>query len=495
VELKLILNDYNKFEMNQLRIFILLVFCTVSGIAAQNPPAESVIVLDQPGFPFIFELNQGESQTISRTYQGKTLKRTVTLESIKPITETNLWFDDGTTGKDYFQVDLGVKVSGTKATIHHRPYQMPEIVNGLRINVENVNEWDAHGKLGSTGDMKKQVRFAVCLENEPWGPEKIVFPINNYRWRAAVYNNTWSGLVPFNLLYYHRGEDYGAIPDLLDVVSTIDGKIVSTPVPEGVKRSNSVVIDSPDGIRFIFAHMNYENIVKEYTKGTEVKSGTLLGKTGMTWDGKKSQFSDPHLHVELRVKGVNVASFPYLMEAYLRKYPDQAIAIAGGYRFAVPGEKVELDAPRSFARNRLPLEKVTWKLSDGRTVNTPMTSISYSKPGIYSEELIVQTKEGSQDRDFLYVTVFDPVKKRDMAYGWAYYYPVRGIKPGDKVLFWNRNGTSADTMIDYGDDSPEENIQKEANHSYMNSGRYVVTLTSTGPNNEPLTLKMEVVVE
>ena len=51
----------------------------------------------------------------------------------------------------------------------------------------------------------------------------------------AVYNNTWSGLVPFNLLYYHRGEDYGAIPDLLEVVSSIDGKIVSTPVPEGRK--------------------------------------------------------------------------------------------------------------------------------------------------------------------------------------------------------------------------------------------------------------------
>ncbi len=241
--------------------------------------------------------------------------------------------------------------------------------------------------------------------------------------------------------------------------------------------------------------MNYENLVKHYTCGTQVKAGDVIGKTGMTWNGKKSQYSDPHLHVEFLVNGMHVNTYPWLMEAYLRKYPDQVVAVAGGYRFAVPGEKIVLDATRSFDRNGLPPDKVTWKLSDGRIVNTPVTSILCSKPGIYSEELIVVDKEGRQDRDFLYLTVFDPVKKRNMAYGWAYYYPVRGIKPGDKVLFWNRNGTSAETMIDYGDGSPEEIIKKEINHSYVKSGRFVVTLSSTGPNNEPLTLKMEVVVE
>ncbi len=481
--------------MKQFNILILFLFAVNWSLSAQDKTKEEVIVLDRPGFPFIFELNRGESQTLSRSYNGKTIKRTITLKSVKCFTESNLWFDDGVTDKDYYQADIGLKVSGTSAVLHHRPYQMPEIVNGLRINIENVREWDEHGKLARTNDMKKQVRIAVCLENEPWGPGSILFPINNYRWRAAVYNNTWSGLVPFNLLYYHRGEDYGAIPGLLDVVSPIDGTIAATPVPGGDKGSNSVVIKGKDGIVFILAHMDYENIVKDYTVGKEVRAGDVIGKTGMTWNGKKSQYSDPHLHTELSVNGVHVSTFPWLMEAYLRKYPDPVVAVAGGYRFALPGEKITLDATRSFERGGLPPDKVAWKLSDGRTVNSSVSSISYNKPGIYSEELIVENKEGRQDRDFLYVTVFDPVKKRNMAYGWAYYYPVRGIKPGDIVLFWNRNGTSEETMIDYGDGAPKEIINKEISHSYMKSGRYVVTLTSTGPNHEPLTLKMEVVVE
>jgi hypothetical protein len=214
----------------------------------------------------------------------------------------------------------------------------------------------------------------------------------------------------------------------------------------------------------------------------------------MTWDGRKSQYNDPHLHVELSVKGVEVASFPYLMEAYQRKYPDQVFAVAGGYRFAVPGEKVVLDASRSFSRDKSSLQ-YNWKLSNGKNVKGPITSITYNKPGIYSEELMVNTKDGKQDRDFLYVTVFDSEKKRAMGYGWAYYYPLSDIKIGGEVIFWNRlDGTTSDVTIAYGDGT-KEIIQKESRHSYENPGHYVVTLTSLGRNNEPLTLKMEVVVE
>jgi hypothetical protein len=35
--------------------------------------------------------------------------------------------------------------------------------------------------------------------------------------------------VPYNKLYYHRGEDYGAIPDRLDVVAPFEGTVIATP--------------------------------------------------------------------------------------------------------------------------------------------------------------------------------------------------------------------------------------------------------------------------
>ncbi len=459
-------------------------------------PSEEVIILNQSGYPFIFELNPGESQKIIRSYKGISADRIIKVNSVKSIMETNFWFHDSLGKKNYYQADVELDVSGTVVTLHHRPYQMPVTINGLRISIENIKEWDEHGRYAKTEGMKKQVRIAVCMEGEPWGPESIIFPINNYTWRAAVYNNTWSSLVPFNLLYYHRGEDYGAIPDLLDVVSSIDGKIISTPVPEGPNGSNGVIIENPDGSSFRYAHMNFETIVKENVAGKDIKAGDLIGKTGMTWNGFKSQHLDPHLHIGFTVKDIDVNSFPYLMEAYLRKYTDKVIAIAGGYRFAVPGEKVGLDASRSFDRNTLPLKSVQWKLSDGTVENNFISSITYSKPGIYSEELLVETEDGYTDRDFLYVTVYDTTGANNTATGWAYYYPVRDIKAGDEVIFWNRlAGTISDVMINYGDDSSWEIIGAEAKHIFKTAGKFVVTLKSTGPGNAPVTLKMEVVVE
>lgn len=482
--------------MKHLKILILFFLALFSGISCKEQPSEGLIILDQPGYPFIFEMNPGESQKIVRSYKGIDVERTVKVNSIKSFMETNYWFNDSLGKKNYYQADVELDVSGKVVTLHHRPYQMPETVNGLRISIENVKEWDEHGRYAKTEGMKKQVRIAVSMEGEPWGPESIIFPINNYKWRAAVYNNTWSALVPFNLLYYHRGEDYGAIPDLLDVVSSIDGKIISTPVPEGPNGSNGVIIENPDGSAFRYAHMNFETIVKENIAGKEIKAGDLIGKTGMTWNGFKSQHLDPHLHIGLTVKDIDINSFPYLMEAYLRKYNDKVIAIAGGYRFALPGEKVGLDAGRSFDSNNLPLKSVQWNLSNGTIENNYISSITYSEPGIYCEELTVETEDGYTDKDFLYVTVYDTTGANNTASGWAYYYPVRGIQAGNEVIFWNRlAGTISDVMINYGDDSKWETIGAEAKYIFKDAGKYVVTMKSTGPGNAPVTLKMEVVVE
>jgi len=94
------------------------------------------------------------------------------------------------------------------------------------------------------------------------------------------------------------------------------------------------------------------------------------------------------------------------------------------------------------------------------------------------------------------VTVYNPSIGKNIASGWSYYFPVRGIKEGDEVIFWNRlTGTTSDVTINYGDDSPLEIIKTESIHSFKAPGKYVVTLRSTGPGNGPVTLKMEVIVE
>lgn len=479
--------------MKNLKTIVVSLFCCFS---VMGHPQEEVILLDEPGFPFMFELNQGENQVVTRSYQGKTIKKEIKLIAYKAYSEPNYWFSEPLEPVDYYQFQVDIEVDGRPLKLYHRPYQMPVRFEGLRIYIENIKQWNESAEYGRRGEMAKEVRISVCVENEPWGPEYIEFPINNYVWRAAVYNNTWSGLVPFNKLYYHRGEDYGAIPDLLEVVSMVNGVIRSTPIPGDTARgSNRVSITTGNGLSCGYSHMNIESIRPEYPVGAEVSAGTVIGKTGMTWAGKKSQKMDPHLHVGLSMNRTSLASFPYLMEAYLRKYPDPVIAIAGGYRFATVGQPVELDASRSFSRDGKPV-KYSWELSNGVVSEQEKVAITYEQPGTYAEELQVESTDGNTDRDFLYVKVYDPADKSDFAFGWAYYYPSRGIKPGDEVLFWNRLAkTTGEVAINYGDSSDWFPIKEEATHKYSNPGKYVVTLKSTGPEDDPVTLKMEVTVE
>ena len=48
--------------------------------------------MNVPGYPFVFELNVGESQAVTRSYHGRTLHRSIKLISVKHFTEPNLWF-------------------------------------------------------------------------------------------------------------------------------------------------------------------------------------------------------------------------------------------------------------------------------------------------------------------------------------------------------------------------------------------------------------------
>jgi murein DD-endopeptidase MepM/ murein hydrolase activator NlpD len=453
-----------------------------------------VIILNEPGWPLVFDLDPGENQQISRRYKNTEVKTDIRLISIKPFIEPNYWFPDSLERFNYYQYEVRIKIGNKNVLLYYRPYQMPATHSGLRVYVENIRQKQG-GTNNRRGDMSKQVRFSVCLENEPWGTEEIEFPINDYLWRAAVYNNSWFSLVPFNsFAYYHRGEDYGAIPDKLDLVAPVSGKIVETPLPDGDGRSSSIVIDNEKGLRFSFAHMNIETINRDFPVGTSIQKGTVFAKTGMTWNGGKNQHLDPHVHMGIRVNNVNVSTYPFLMESYLKKYPDEVIAVAGGYRFATIGKPIVLDAGRSISRDNS--MKYVWHLSDGRTISERTAEIKYDKPGIYSEELIVSDGKGEVDRDFLYVRVFDHYRGRDIAFGWAYYYPVRNIKPGTELLFWDRLvNTSSPTEINFGDTQDWQVIKSEITHKYQKPGRYVVTYRSLGVEGGPLCMKMEVIVD
>ncbi|MFA6962263.1 MAG: PKD domain-containing protein [Opitutaceae bacterium] len=455
-------------------------------------------------WPALADLNPGETCEISTTAGPRRL----TLIGVQEMTEPDYFIQNNPSHAVVVRADAEIEVDGVRATVTGRPFQLPIVVNGVRVAVQTTRGW-SEAEVGSVKNMGKAVRLELLDASLSWGPPDLVFHIDDYRWRSSTYNNTWSALVPFNKLYYHRGEDFGAIPDRLPVVALFAGRIAVSPLADGrPSGSNHVLIVSPDGAAASYGHMNYDRIDPAIVVGAEVKAGQRLGLTGSTWGGKNQQHFDPHVHLGLEdaTDGKRDRNnlrpsanlYPMIVDAYFRKYPDPLIAVAGGYRFASAGGVLELDATRSVARPGEEIASCQWLLHDGSRVDGPLATLTYPLPGLYSEELVVRTKSGAESRDFAQVRVYDPLRKTgELGFGWFYHTPVRGIRPGTPVLFWSRLETqnTAPVYIDFGDGTPPQIIREETTHAYSHAGRYTASLRSLGWADEPLTVKMNVVVE
>jgi hypothetical protein len=362
--------------------------------------------------------------------------------------------------------------------------------------METTRRWANEGGFSPRKDVRGDVRFSAVAEGESWGPSSFVFPIGQFYWRSSTYNNTWLSLVPYNQLYYHRGEDFGAIPDRLPIVAALSGAIVASPLPGGDGKSNGLILETYGGMRLRYAHMNIESIEPLLTVGTKVVAGQKLAKTGMTWSGQKSQQNDPHLHFGMGTAATQLSPYPLVAESYFRAYPDALAAVAGGYHLSTPGAQVQFDGSRSLARPGYQIAAYEWRLHNGQTVPGPSASVSFPAAGLYSEELVVRTADGWEDRDFAQVRVYDPNRGRKMVTGWIHYAPVRDIAVGTEILFWNRlAGTVGDVTADFGDGSPPEKAGKEIRHRYRSASLYTVAFRTQGPGDEPATVKTKVRVE
>jgi murein DD-endopeptidase MepM/ murein hydrolase activator NlpD len=473
---------------SRLLSFVGAVFFTLAAIACvQRPtPPSGVLLLHHPRLPLVFELDPGERLD---TVVGD-IALNVALDSVILHRENNDWL--GQSG-NHHAAEVFVKVDGTPYRLWRRPYEMPAECGRLRLYVELIEPWDGAAGYAVENTRARTVRFSAVPRGRPWGSIPLAFPLRDYRWHASSYQNTWAALVPYNLYYYHRGEDFGAIPNRLAVVSPLDGRIVTSAYPEGDGRSNSIVIAHPSGLRARLAHIDSDGLTIRSALNTEVRAGDSLGFSGQTWDGRKSQHMDPHLHMDLSMDSLVLSSFPFLMEAYLSSHPDEVIAIAGGYRFGRTGDTLEFDASRSLSgKGKL---KYTWILSSGDTVRSARCRIRYGQPGLFSEELIAEDANGLMDRDYLQVRIAEPDGGRTVPWGWIYHHPTRGLQKGDTVLIWNRIAGVSESMVDLGDGTDPVPIAEEIRHRYGKPGRYRVTVSGTGTTQAPASVSMEIVVE
>jgi murein DD-endopeptidase MepM/ murein hydrolase activator NlpD len=447
-------------------------------------------------WPVLIDLKQGQPQEVRVAGPAGEIQRSVRLVRLEEHYWPDWFIPEATDHRTLSSAEVQIEVSGTRATLWARPFEPPQLVNGLRLYVETTRNWATTPQLDPLPGIDGEVRLSCVAEGATWGSSALRFPIRQYRWQANTYRNTWSALVPYNKLYYHRGEDFGAIPDELEVLTSLGGSLVRSPLPHGDGDSNCLKVDCGSGLEVAYYHMDLETILPGLVAGAKVAAGQTLGRTGMTWDGRRAQGNDPHLHWGIARDGRSLGSYPFLLEAYLRDYPDPVLAMAGGYHYSMPGGAVELDGSRSVARPGRRVVRYQWRLHDGREVEGPRTSVRADKPGLYSEELRVWADDGSEDRDYAQLRVWDAQRGPRIGAGWFYHSPIRDAHAGSPVRFWNRLwNTTGPVSIDFGDGSPATAINRELEHVYAAPGLFTARLQSRGPGDEPVEVRMRVVIE
>jgi len=451
-----------------------LVLCFIAGAAGQTR------------WPTTVDLNPGETSAATRDGVAHTFRILSDADGQPAIAYETMPFP--TTSVEHrvnYAARVRLEVNGQESEVVARPFQYPVEAAGLRLYLDGTQEWLAVGLYPVS--LPKRLRLRYTRAGESWGPATVRFPVGDYRWGATTYYNTWLGIVPQDVAttYYHKGEDFGAVPDLLPVFAPEAGRVTTA--------QDSVQLGAPDGTLTRLFHMNPPTVL--VAAGQSLAAGQRLGLTGQFGNGD----ADPHLHCDFRRDDDEPGTYPFAVDAYLRDYPDAGVAIAGGYQFMRAGETLMLDGGRSRARPGRTITGYRWVLHDGTAVEGATAKLTVATPGFYAQELRVYFDDGREERGFTPVRVFVPgCSGQEPVPGFVYQHPVRGIVPGDPVTIWHHPFivASHERTIDFGDGSPVRTLsgsRPSAAHTYAASGLYTVTVTTVG--GLPQILKTSVLVE
>ncbi|WP_161554512.1 PKD domain-containing protein [Sinomicrobium soli] len=444
-------------------------------------------------WPVYLHFGTGETQGVK--VKGKEYR--ITLEQIEYITVPNNRKPASIGARTLQEAKVTLSVNGETITLTQRPYQLPVDFMGLRLYVENTRDWvKKAGKFQAVKHFPKDAKIALTATGEPWGPDTMRFPVLEYRWRSSNYNNTWSSLVPGKNVYYHRGEDFGLAPDRYHIQAILDGVVQATPLPDGDGASNEIIVKHSDDFSYRVSHVNTGTVKENILKGKSVKTGQLLAQGGRTYKGKE-KMNNPHLHINFIYRGEAVSTYPYLVEAYMREYPDNVLAVAGGIQYASEGKEVNLDASRSVVREGHSIQQYIWELPNGKTLKGEKQKIVFDKAGSYPVTLRIQTDAGDEDTDNLQVYVLNEKREFNDFLGYFYTNPMRLRVKEEFTLWrpWRKGWANKPLSVDFGDGTKLKKAGLVTHHVYKKPGIYTITLTARKPSERPATVKLKVMVD
>lgn len=435
------------------------------------------------------EMSVGE--TITEEFDGESYY-SVRLIGVEPYFEP--FYQSGAWFNIFWKARVDVEVNGIKASLWCKPYQLPVNVAGLNLSVDLVK--GVEGGLYSC-QLAKDIRFSARDAKLPWITEKYCFPIVGYKWRCSNYAHTWNGFVSVNsqakMIYYHRGEDFGAVPDRLMFTAMDDSVMERVPGESGDQDSNHIITKDKD-YQYCYSHANAPFPADEFYKGRELKKGEAVKLTGNTWNGRPVR--DPHLHISIGDHSgtEQMNTFFPLLYAYKNSYPDELLVTAEGFRFCKEGDTITLDASAAEEINGNKELDYVWELSDGTKRTGMRVSVCYPQPGTYTEKVIVSDRTGRRGVDHVIVSVFS-TQGSERPFCWLNVYPMRAIKVMDDVEFLVGFYNMDEAVIDFGDGATEKTSDGQRHfHSYSVPRYYTISVIGAGPGG-PGIFKLEILVE
>ncbi len=420
--------------------------------------------------PKLFTLDIG--QTCTDAFGGA-VARSVKLLDVVDSYEMGYW--QGGLRKICYKSTITLAVDGVEGTVGCGPFHMPVVINGLRICGELTRAFT----IDSTAipEISEAVLLSAKDASMPWyEPGRFAFPIKDYRWGCANFQNAWLGFHDMSngKLYYHYGVDLGGMyPKHHKLVSMIpNAEVLTYGVGTSIRNSE---------FEILYYHMVDSHLRQDLRAGSVLDRGQMFGYLGNSQCG-----NDAHVHIDMRYVSDpkrNINCFPILVQAYLEEC-DEPLSFPGHKRHCYAGDTIDLEGSLSVAPLGRSIASYEWTFTDGSKAAVANVRRTYPTRGAYAEELTVTDSAGKRASNCVMVFVYDRENPTDAPYADSLsHFPVRGIVPGTPVAiyFHGRNMTS-NFSLDYGDGTVETASDHDTKvHSYLRPAEYTITYRGDGP--------------
>ncbi len=418
------------------------------------------------------------------------------------------------------------EVDGEEITIGSGNYHLPVEVGKVQIDCPVIKEFTVSNYYRHDGTLPKDVRLRLWPGDSPFiQPGTFGFPLKQAFMASRMQSQNelaglgWAENLQSTNTGYHAPHDFGGAEGMDEIFAATDGLVVSSKkdvltgyedLPGDVRPDVVWIVDAR-GWYYRYSHLN--SIESEIKPGARVKLGQKIGYMGK--QGGSGGWV--HLHFGVHHKNQDTGkwevedAFPYLWEAYIKKFGLKVKAIARPRLIAWTGQKINLDGSKSIGLES-DIISYDWIFSDGTKETGPIQERVYQTAGEYSEILKVTDSHGNVDYDFAYTQVFDrqfPEKQIPTIH--PVFHPSMNIKPGDPVTFLVRTFGSkvGEEIWDFGDgtdkvvvnsgvverQSQNDGKYAETVHSFSKPGHYVVRVERINEFGYPAIGHLHVKVE